>query len=122
MHVHDTSVNVSPLSKCLTRRFVGSVSLFLVLCIQGGVIVACLFSSFLLFRTRLVKYLMAFWCMSFMSFLIFGFGILRSFSLLMECSCMAPLTPAVIVIRGFVFQPVLCMWLISGSYLFRVLM
>ena len=33
------------------------------------------------------------------------FGILRLDNLSMECSCMAPLTPAVIVIRGFVCHP-----------------
>ena len=45
------------------------------------------------------------------------FGILRSSSLLMDCSCMAPRTPIAIVIRGFVFQPWFLMLLISGSYL-----
>jgi hypothetical protein len=34
-----------------------------------------------------------------------AFGILRLASLLMECSCMVPLTPAMIVMRGFVFHP-----------------
>jgi len=34
----------------------------------------------------------------------------------MDCSCIAPLTPLVIVIRGFVFQPLFRMSLISGSY------
>ena len=33
------------------------------------------------------------------------FGISRLSSLLMECSCMAPQTPAMIVMRGFVFHP-----------------
>ena len=45
------------------------------------------------------------------------FGILRLVSLLMECSCMAPLTPAVMVIRGLVLHPSFCMVLINGSYL-----
>jgi hypothetical protein len=45
------------------------------------------------------------------------FGILRLVSLLIECSCIDPLTPAVMVIRGFVFQPLLLIVLISGSYL-----
>ena len=45
------------------------------------------------------------------------FGILRLVSLLMECLCMAPLTPAVMVIRMLVFHPSYCMMLISGSYL-----
>ena len=44
------------------------------------------------------------------------FGISRSASFIMECSCIAPLTPAVIVIRGFVFHPLFRMALISGSY------
>ena len=33
------------------------------------------------------------------------FGIFRSASFVMDCSCMAPLTLVVIVMRGFVFQP-----------------
>ena len=45
------------------------------------------------------------------------FGMLRSFNLLMDCSCMAPLTPAVMVMRGFVFHPLVLIALISGSYL-----
>jgi hypothetical protein len=45
------------------------------------------------------------------------FGMLRLVSWLIECSCMAPLTPAVTVIRGFAFQPLLLILLISGSYL-----
>jgi hypothetical protein len=35
----------------------------------------------------------------------------------MDCSCIAPLTPPVMVIRGFVFHPLLCMSLINGLYL-----
>ena len=60
---------------------------------------------------------MAFWCISFMSVLMFDFGILRLVSLVMDCSCIAPLTPAVMVMRGFVFHPLFRMLLISGSYL-----
>jgi hypothetical protein len=45
------------------------------------------------------------------------FGILRSSIFLMDCLCIAPHTPAVMVIRGFVFHPLLCMALISESYL-----
>ena len=45
------------------------------------------------------------------------FGILMLASLLMECSCIAPLTLVVIVMRGLVFQPLFCVVLISGSYL-----
>jgi hypothetical protein len=44
------------------------------------------------------------------------FGILRSAYFSMDCSCIAPLTPALIVIRGFIFQPLFRMALISGSY------
>ena len=32
----------------------------------------------------------------------------------MDCSCIAPLTPVVIVTRGFVFHPLFCMLLING--------
>ena len=46
-----------------------------------------------------------------------AFGILRLASLLMNCSCIAPLTPVVIVMRGFIFHPLFCMLLINGSYL-----
>ena len=35
----------------------------------------------------------------------------------MECSCIAPLTPAVTVIRGLIFHPLFCIVLIGGSYL-----
>ena len=38
-------------------------------------------------------------------------------SLSKECSCMAPLTPAVMVIRGLVFHPLYWMALIGGPYL-----
>ena len=34
-----------------------------------------------------------------------------------EFSCMAPLTPAVMVMRGLVFHPLFCIVVISGSYL-----
>jgi hypothetical protein len=44
------------------------------------------------------------------------FGILRLVSLLIDCSCIAPLTTAVMVIRGFVFQPLHPIVLISGSH------
>ena len=45
-----------------------------------------------------------------------AFGILRLVSLFMECSCMTPLTPAVMVVRGLVFYTLFFMVLISGSY------
>ena len=45
------------------------------------------------------------------------FWILRLDSLLMECSCMAPRTPVVIVIRGFVCHPIFRTLSIKGSYL-----
>ena len=37
-----------------------------------------------------------------------GFGSLRLINLLIECSCIAPHTPVVIVMRGLVFQPLFC--------------
>ena len=45
------------------------------------------------------------------------FGIFSLVSLSMECSCMVPLTPAVMVMRGLVFQPLFRMMLFNGSYL-----
>ena len=45
------------------------------------------------------------------------FRMLSSSSLLMDCSCIAPLTSVVIVIKGFVFQPLFRMSLIKESYL-----
>ncbi len=50
-------------------------------------------------------------------FIIKKIGILRLVRFSMECSCMAPLTPAVMVMRGLVFHPLFCIALISGSYL-----
>ena len=43
------------------------------------------------------------------------FGIMRSANFSMECSWIAPLTPFVIVIRGFVSQPLFRIVSISGS-------
>ena len=60
---------------------------------------------------------MAFSCIFFMRVLILCFGIFSLVSFSMECSWMAPLTPAVMVISGLTFQPLFCMLLISGSYL-----
>jgi hypothetical protein len=51
-----------------------------------------------------VKYLMAFWCMFFISFLMFDFGMFSLVRFSMDFSCMAPLTLAVMVMRGLVFQ------------------
>jgi hypothetical protein len=45
------------------------------------------------------------------------FGMFRLVGLLIECSCMSPRTPTVMVIRGLVFHPLFCMVLINGSYL-----
>ena len=45
------------------------------------------------------------------------FGILRFVNLIMECSCMAPLIPAVMVTRGLILHPLFSMLLIKGSYL-----
>ena len=59
---------------------------------------------------------MAFWCIFFRRVLMLVFGILRSASFLMDCLCIAPLTLNVIVIEGFVFQPLFRMALIIGSH------
>ena len=61
----------------------------------------CLLSSFLLLRTRYVRYLMAFWCIFFMNDLILDLGSLSLSSCSIECSWMAPRTLAVIVMRGW---------------------
>ena len=45
------------------------------------------------------------------------FGIFRSSNFLIDCSCIAPLSPTVIVIRSFVFQPLFRISSINGSYL-----
>ena len=60
---------------------------------------------------------MALWCIFFMRgfVLLFG-GISTFFSWSMECLCIVPLTPVVMVIRGLVFHPLFCILLISGSY------
>ena len=73
--------------------------------------------NFLLFRTKYVRYLMAFWCILFMRILMISFGIFSLVRSSMECSCIALLALAVIVMRGLVFHPLFCMVLISGSYL-----
>ena len=83
----------------------------------GGGTGFCLLSSFLLFKTRYVRYLMALRWIFFMRVLMVDFGMFNWASLLMECSCMAPLAPAVMVMRGFVCHPRLCIVLMSGSYL-----
>jgi hypothetical protein len=62
------------------------------------------------------RYLMTFWCKFFMRVLIFNLRIFRLASLLVECSCVAPLTSVVIEMRWLVFQPLFCMVLISESY------
>jgi hypothetical protein len=96
---------------------VGSVGSQVIHYGYGGGMGVCLLSSFLLFSTRYVRYLMAFWWMSFMSFLMLDLGSFRSVNFWMECSCMSPRTPAVIVITGLVFQPLLWIAWFSGSYL-----
>ena len=47
---------------------------------------ACLLSSFLLFGTRYVRYLMAFWCICFIRSLMLDLGIFNWVSFSMECS------------------------------------
>ena len=61
---------------------------------------------------------MAFQCILFVRVLILDFGIFSLLSLFMECLCIAPLSPVVMVmIRGLVFHSLFCMMLSSGSYL-----
>jgi hypothetical protein len=58
---------------------------------------------------------MALWCRLFTRVLILDFGICRLVSLSMECLCMSPLTPVVMVMRGLVFHPLFCIALIRCS-------
>ena len=60
---------------------------------------------------------MALWCRPFMRVLMLALGIFSLVSFSIECSCIAPLTPAVMVMRGLVFHPLFCIALINGSYL-----
>ena len=60
---------------------------------------------------------MAFWYRFFIRDLMLVIGIFSLVSLSIECSWMAPLTHAVMVMRGMVFHPLFCMVVISGSYL-----
>ncbi len=57
----------------------------------------------ILFRMKYVRYLMTFWCKFLTRILMLDFGILSLVSILVECFCMAPLTPFVMVTRGFIF-------------------
>jgi hypothetical protein len=66
---------------CL-RWEVGSVGSQVIRCGYCGGTGVCLLSSFLLFSTRYVRYLMVFWWMSFMSFLMLDLGIFRSVNFL----------------------------------------
>ena len=51
----------------------------------------CLLSSFQLFRTRYVRYLMAFWWMFIMRFSMLDFGVLSLFIYMIGCLCIIPL-------------------------------
>ena len=77
----------------------------------GGGTRFCLLSSFLLFKMRYVRYLMVLRWIFFIRVLMVG--MFNCASLLMECSCMAPLTPVVMVMRGFVCHPRFCIVLIG---------
>lgn len=81
-----------------------------------GLTGACFWSSFLLFQMREVRYLMAFWYMAFIRDLIVGYGMPLLLSLVIDCSCMAPRTPTMIVIIDSTFQPHCFRVSISGSY------
>ena len=84
-------------------------------CYAGGRTGACLLISFLLFRTKYMRYIMAFWCIFFMRVLVLDFGLSNSVSFLIECSCMASLTLAMTMMRALTFQPLFWRVLINGS-------
>ena len=71
--------------------------------VGGRVLVYC--QVFFSLGQGMLRYLMAFWCKIFMRVLMLGFGIIWLISLLIECLCIAPRTPAVIVMRALIFQP-----------------
>lgn len=48
--------------------------------------------------------------------MVWSFSILRVFIFVMECLWMAPLTPTVMVVRGFAFHPFYFDVVISGSF------
>ena len=60
---------------------------------------------------------MAFLCIFFMRVLMLFFGIFSLVSWSMKCSWIAPLTPAVMMIRRLIFHSLFCIVLISGLYL-----
>lgn len=61
---------------------------------------------------------MAFWYKFFMSVFMLAFGSLSLSSCSRECSCMAPLTPTMIVMRGLVFHISIILYALDGgSYL-----
>ena len=95
----------------------GSIGLFLVPFYLGRCDSSLFIFKFPFVKDKVSQIFMAFWCISFMRVLMLGFEILRLINLLMDCSCIAPLTFAVIVMRGFIFHPLFCMLLINGSYL-----
>ena len=59
---------------------------------------------------------MMLWGIFFTTVLMTNFGSSRLVSLLMECLCMTPLMPTMMVMRGLVFQPSSSMP-IKGSYI-----
>lgn len=58
---------------------------------------------------------MTLWCISFIRLLIIFVGMFGLFNFIIECSCMAPLTPTVIIISGLTFPPLCFRMSISGS-------
>jgi hypothetical protein len=58
---------------------------------------------------------MAFWCMFVIRLLILFFGMFKLFNFIIECSCMDPLTPTIIIISGLTFPPLCFRMSISGS-------
>jgi hypothetical protein len=63
---------------------------------------------------------MAFWCMFFIRFLMLDFGMFSLVRFPMECSCMAPLNPVVMVKMGLVFQPLFGWCYLMGRICFGV--
>lgn len=89
---------------CVTKRYGKAIS-FLLDGVGGsnprrGWIGFCLLSSFLLLSIRYIRYLIEFWCILFTSIFISFVGICKYSYSWIGCLWMAPLTLAMMVMRG----------------------
>jgi hypothetical protein len=83
----------------------------------GGGRSVCLLSSFLLLGMRYVRYVMVFRCIFSHESFNEVLGMLRSLDFFIKCSCVTPLTLAMMVMRGFTFHLLFLRVFISESHL-----